>query len=354
MTRRTRMVLGAMVAVAVVSAMAAARSAQRPPGSAYDGRAFEFHRIQEDVYHAVGTGKLSVGCNASIVINRDDVLIVDSHISPAAAWALTEELKTITTKPVRYVVNTHFHFDHAHGNQVFGGDVEIIGHEFTRAMLASGESKRGRTYDGFVGGLPTQIAELRAQVDAAGDATERARRAAELAIQENHKQATDSVVPTPPTITLREQLTLHRGGREIRLLFLGRGHTDGDVVVHLPRERMVITGDLLTAGTAYLGDSHPLEWVDTLEHLKTLDFDRVLPGHGPAFEGKEKIDHFQAYLRDFWSQAQAKHAAGVSAMDAAAQIDMRPHAEHYPNITQPGVALNAALRAYDLLEGRAR
>lgn len=337
----------------VVGVWAAQRSV-RPPGADYEGRAFEFHEIGDGVYHAVGTGRLAVGCNGSIIVNRDDVMIVDSHISPAAAWALVEELKAITPKPVRYVVNTHFHFDHSHGNQAFSDDVEIIGHEFTREMLADGGSTSGRTYDSFIGGLPDRITGLREGVDATSDAAERARLQAELVIQENHKRATDAVVPTPPTITLSRSLTLHRGGREIRLLFLGRGHTGGDVVVHLPRERVVITGDLLTAGTAYLGDSHPLEWVETLERLKELDFDTVLPGHGQAFEGKAKVGHFQAYLRDFWTQVTAKRTAGVAAMDAAAQIDMRAHAQNYPDIREPGVALNAVLRAYDLLDGTAR
>ncbi len=106
------------------------------------------------MYHAVGTGALSVGCNASIVVNADDVLVVDTHMSPGGAWALREELKALTPKPVRYVINTHWHWDHAHGNQIYGPDVEIIGHEYTRAKLAAGDSTRGRSWDMFIGGLP--------------------------------------------------------------------------------------------------------------------------------------------------------------------------------------------------------
>ena len=90
----------------------------RPPGAEYEGDAFTFHRIQDDIYHAIGTGNLTAGANAAIIINENDVLLVDSHISPAAAWALLRELQPITDKPVRYVVNTHFHFDHVHGNQI--------------------------------------------------------------------------------------------------------------------------------------------------------------------------------------------------------------------------------------------
>ena len=326
----------------------------RPPGADYSGKAFNFVKVADDVYHAVGTSALTAGCNGAVAINADDVLVVDSHISPAAAWALREELKAITPKPIRFVVNTHFHFDHAHGNQIYGAGVEIIGHEFTREQLATGGSKSSRSYATFVETLPAQIEGLRKRIGAGSDAAERARLEAQLAVMERHYRATQAVIPTPPTVTLNDTMTLHRGGREIRLLFLGRGHTGGDIVVHLPKERLVVTGDLLTAGPAYLGDGYFSEWIATLEKLKALEFDTVLPGHGDAFKGKAKIDHWQAYLRDFWTQVQQRHTDGVSAEDASKRIDLTKHAANYPAITQPGVNVNGVLRAYDLLEGKVR
>lgn len=326
----------------------------RPPGAEYKGPAFTFNKIQEGVYHAVGTGVLTVGCNAAVIVNPDDVLIVDSHISPAAAWALAEEVRSLTPKPIRYVVNTHFHFDHAHGNQVFPGPVEIIGHEFTREMIAAGKSKSGRSYDFFVGGLPAQLDGLKKRIAAATDAAERTKLQEQLAVTENHLKATAAVLPTPPTITMKETMTIHRGGREIRLLFLGHGHTAGDVIVYLPKERVIATGDLLTAGPSYLGDGFPKEWIETLERVKALDFDTVLPGHGAAFRGKEKIEHFQAYLRDFWNQTEKLHREGVSADEAAKRIDLRAHAKNYPTITEVGVFPHGVVRAYELLEEAAR
>jgi glyoxylase-like metal-dependent hydrolase (beta-lactamase superfamily II) len=326
-----------------------------PPGAVYEGEAFTFHQIQPGIYHAVGTGNLSVGCNGSIVVNEDDVLVVDSHITPAAAWALLKEIKSITDKPVRYVVNTHFHFDHAHGNQVFPEDVEIIGHEFTREKLVTGASKNGRSWDLFVGGLPGRITEMEAQLKAAQDGSDQTK-AAELRksieVSKQHQIATGAIEVTPPTTTLSERMTIFRGGREIRLLYFGRGHTGGDVVVYLPREKIVATGDLLTAGLSYMGDGYLEEWANTLEELKSLDFEVVLPGHGEAFREREKIDYFQAYLRDLSQKIAKMHADGVSAADAAARIDMTSHAAHFPAITGPGVHPHAVERAYALLEGK--
>ncbi len=352
MSRRLT-VLAALVSagVTLVFVMPGAAQRAKPPGAEYVGAAFTFTRIQDGVYHAVGTSAMSVGCNASVIVNQDDVLIVDSHASPAAAWAMMEELKAITPKPVRFVVNTHFHWDHAHGNQIYGPGVEIIGHEFTRQMLAAGESKKGRSYPMYIGGIPATIETIKRRISDSPDEIERATLSAQLAVQENYLAATNAVQVTPPTLTLSQSMTLYRGGREIRLLFLGRGHTGGDIVVFLPKERVLVSGDLLTAGPAYLGDGYVPDWIQTLDRVKALDFDWVLPGHGAAFQGKAKVDQFQSYLRDFWSQAEKLHAAGVKPADAAKRIDLRSHAPDFPTITAAGVLDHGVYRAYELMDG---
>lgn len=348
-------VLAGGVAIAASGPRAAMeQGAARPAGSAYTGKAFTFNQVAPGVYHAVGTGALAVGCNASIVVNDDDVLVVDTHMSPGAGWALREELKAITPKPVRYVVNTHWHWDHAHGNQIYGPDVEIIGHEYTRAKLAAGDSTRGRSWDMFIGGLPGRISELKARIAKSADAAERATLTTQLAVLETQLEGTKAIAVRPPTVTMTDHLTLVRGGREIRLQFLGRAHTGGDVVVFLPKERVVITGDLLVEGTSYIGDGFIADWPQTLEKLRALDYDVTLPGHGSPFKGKAKIDHFQAYLRDFWTQAQALHKAGVSVDDAAKRIDLRAHAANYPALTTPGVLWHGVARAYEEIDGTAR
>src|SRR3712207_2252753 len=178
---------------------AAAHAQERP---APEQNVFAFHKISENVYHAVGTGKMLVVSNAAVIINDADVLVVDSHISPAAASALLAELRRITPKPVRYVVNTHFHFDHAHGNQAYPPDVEIIGHEFTREMIARGKSMSGAAYEGIVGSLPQKIEQLKRDAANASDAQERARLEGQLALQQDLLVATGAVRPTPPTTTL--------------------------------------------------------------------------------------------------------------------------------------------------------
>lgn len=336
----------AAVPALLLSTVAAAQ--QPPPGSRYEGPAFQITKIQDDIYHAVGTGRLAVGANAAIIVNESDIMIVDSHISAAAAYALLTELKAISPKPVRYVVNTHFHFDHIHGNQVFPSDVEIIGHEFTRDQIAAGKSKSGRGYDRFVGTLPAQVAALQRRIDTTSVPRVKDSLMTRVAYLKNQIEGDQATVPTVPNVTLNQRMTLYRGGREIRLLFVGRGHTGGDVVVFLPRDRVLASGDLLLAGVPFMGDGYMNEWPATLEQLKALEFDVVLPGHGPAFRGKERIDHLQAFMRDLWTQATTLKQAGVSAEDAARRIDLRSHAGQYPSITAMGVDVDAVRRIYEL------
>jgi glyoxylase-like metal-dependent hydrolase (beta-lactamase superfamily II) len=323
-----------------------------PAGTAHQGDAFRFNKIADGVYHAVGTGALTVIGNGAVIVNDDDVVFVDDHVSPAAAWVLLEEVKKLTPKPVRYVVNTHFHFDHAHGNQIFGAGVDIIGHEFTREMLASGRPLQMPLLKGYLDGLPAQVEGLRGRVAKEQDPAAKARLQTQLTSAENNLASQKELKLVPPNVTLAREMTLFRGSREIQLKFLGRGHTAGDVVVYLPREKVVITGDFLTAGMSNMSDSYPNEWADSLEALKKLDFTTVLPGHGEAYTDKTKIDNYQAYLRDAWAQASKLKAQGVPAEEAVKRIDMGSHKDRFPPNTNLGVNLLGVQRMYELLEGR--
>ena len=196
------------VAVFQPSAVQTAAQSRRPAGTEHKGKAFRFNKVKDGVYHVVGTGALAVVGNSSIIVNDNDVIVVDDHVSPAAAWVLLDEIKSITDKPVRTVINTHFHFDHAHGNQVFGKNVDIIGHEFTRDMLLKGNPLQMPLYKNYVEGLPGQIDDLRKRVAAEADATRKATLQVQLEAAENNRASQAELTPTPPNVTLRTQMTL--------------------------------------------------------------------------------------------------------------------------------------------------
>jgi len=251
------------------------------------------------------------------------------------------------------VINTHFHFDHAHGNQIFDQRVvNIIGHEFTRQMLLN-NSIGMPLYRNYVTGLPGQIDDLKKRLATESDATTQASLERQISVAENNRAAQAELKPTPPNVTLTDRMTLYRGSREIQIRHLGRGHTAGDIVVFLPREKVVMTGDFLTAGLSNLSDSFPDEWVASLDELKKLDFDTVLPGHGEAFTDKAKIGYWQDYLRDVWTEVGRLKQQGVSAEDAAKRADLTKHRAHLP-INGPGVPLIGVQRIYDLIDQRAK
>jgi len=336
--------------------MLAVAGLQGPAGTSHTGKAFRFNKVADGVYHVVGTGALAVVGNAAIIVNDNDVVLVDDHVSPAAASVLLDELKDITDKPVRTVINTHFHFDHAHGNQIFGRDVAIIGHEVTREMLLGGKSLQMPLYRGYVDGLPGQIDNLRKRIAAESDAAAKAKLQIQLEVLENNRASQAELKATPPNVTLRTSMTLHRGDREIQIRFLGRAHTAGDVVVFLPKEKIVITGDMLTTALSNMSDAFVNEWPATLDEVKKLDFTTVLPGHGDAFTDRAKIDYFQAYLRDVWTEVSRLKQQGVPAEDAAKRADLTKHKDHFPTIQGPGVPPIAATRIYEVIDlaGRQR
>jgi len=322
---------------------------QSPDGSP----SHRFEEIADGVYFAIGTGSMTVMSNNLVIINDDHVMLVDSSVSPAAARGLVEGVKTLTDKPVKYVFNTHYHFDHAHGNQIFGDDVEIIGHDFVRTMLKT-DVLTQRTNRSFTEGIPAQIDQLQARLSRTEDVAERQRMETQLRIQEAHWTAIQETRPTPPNVTYSDTLTLVKGGREVQLHFPGRGHTGGDTLVFLPQERIVFTGDFFVGrpgagGLPYMGDGYVEEWPASLDRLRALDFDIMVPGHGLPFREREQIEHLQGYLRDLNRQVTSLHAEGVSAEDVPGRVDLSAHAEHYGQRVAM-VDPRAVLRMYELLQ----
>jgi glyoxylase-like metal-dependent hydrolase (beta-lactamase superfamily II) len=162
------------------------------------------------------------------------------------------------------------------------------------------------------------------------------------------------IKPTPPNVTYKDRLVLYRGGREIDLLFLGRGHTAGDTVVFLPKEKIVCTGDLMESRIAYMGSAYFDEWLTTLDALKRLDFAVDLPGHGAPFKDKGLITAFQSYIRDILAQAARLRGQGVTADEAAKRVDLRAHARDFPDIEDVGAEVRGVRRIYAWMDEQKR
>ena len=336
---------------------AAARStAASPP--AVPGLTYRFEKVAEGVFCAIPSGTPYYVANSVVVVGDDGVLVVDPGATPSQARVLRDAMRTLTDRPVRYVVDTHFHFDHAFGNAAFP-EASIIGHVAARGMLGSA-ALRERTVAEHLASVPARIEEARAMVAKEAktavakeaNATEPTEAALRLAAWEAYQKELAALVPIAPHLTFDDHLTLWLGRREIRLLHLGRGHTASDIVVFLPLERVACTGDLFNGYIGYMGDAYVDEWAASLDRLAALDFDTAVPGHGKPVQGKDAIPRVQACLRDLWRQAEAFARAGVPAERAAARIDLRAHAPHFPSLAQLGFAPRAVERIYEVIDQR--
>ena len=308
------------------------------------------HRLTEvanGVYLAQTTAPL-FNSNALVIVNEEDVVVVDSHLTPAKARDLVASIKSVTTKPITTLINSHFHWDHAHGNQVFDDGVQIIGHEYTRMKLA-GTPLEETQYVIATAGNKATLARIREMLT---NASEEDRPEIQKWFDLYSQQAEDwkEIAPIPPDTTLNDRMTLFRGSREIQIHFFGRAHTGGDITVYLPAEKLAFTGDMMLQGPSFLGDGYVDEWVETLENLKGLAFETIVPGHGNPFTDRDLICHVQAYYADLWEKVAAMHEQGIPVADAARDVDMTNHASTL-GIRRKGVDPQAVGRIYARLDG---
>ena len=188
--------------------------------------------------------------NAGIIIGDDSVLVIDSLRVPSFARDLIQDVKTITEKPIGFVIDTHSHWDHSWGNEEFL-EATIIGHKNCYAEMIDMEWNE----------------EWRKKVVSSNDPW---------------SEEGNLVNITPPNMTFETSMQLYFGGREIDLKYFGRAHTSGDIYIHLPKEKIVFTGDVAQdGGVPYLGDCYPADWPETDNQLASLPIERFMSGHGP-------------------------------------------------------------------------
>ena len=271
---------------------------------------FDIKPVADGVHVAVAAPAYKVNSNTAIIESDDGVVVVDTHSKPSAARVIVERLRDVTAKPVRYVVNTHFHWDHWHGNEVYPAaypEAEIVTNQITREAMVNRGLKR---IGDHVRQVPQEIAKLRADL-AVAPAAQRPKLESDLRLAEAYLAEVKALRPALPTIAFEQTMKLYRRDREIHLLHLGRAHTAGDVFVHLPKEKIVITGDAVIGWTPFMGDGYPEEWAATLGRLAQLDFTHMIMGHGDV-AGRGWLQTFRDYIRDMVEAVREEVAAGAA------------------------------------------
>ena len=236
-------------------------------------------------------GDVGLDGNSVAIVSSDGVLVFDANGTPAAAAAVLAEIRKMTTQPVRYVVLSHWHWDHWYGAEVYRAafpGVKIVAHEKTRALMAGPAIEFNRP--GLEAGLPGYVKALEQKLAAAeaaapADASTAALRE-RLGTARFFLDQKRAVKHTLPDVTFTDRLDVTLGERRIQILNYGRGATPGDAVVYLPAERVLLTGDLLVNPISFALSCYPTEWVRVLERLDALDVAVTVPGHGQPLRDK--------------------------------------------------------------------
>lgn len=205
--------------------------------------------------------------NSGVIIGEDSVMIVEAQATPRLANKVIEKVREVTDKPISHVVMTHYHAVRVLGASAFGADQVIMG-ETARAMVA----ERGQEdWDSEFQRFPRLF--------------------------EGHES-----IPglTWPNTTFNDRMTVYLGNRRVDLMHLGRAHTAGDIVIHVPDQNVMFTGDIVEYHSAcYCGDGHFADWGDTLDEIKWFDVDAIAPGRGDALVGRDMVNEAIENTRDF-------------------------------------------------------
>lgn len=261
-------------------------------------------------------GDVGLDGNSGAIVSNEGVLVFDSNGTPAAAAAVLAAIRGLTDKPVRYLVHSHWHWDHWYGAQVYRHafpDVKIVAHEKTRAMMAGPAIEFNRP--GLEQGLPGYVKALEARVAWAEAAQPPPRNLAALKRQYDEArfflEQKTSVQHVAPDITFTDRLDLKLGEREIQVLHYGRAVTPGDAFLYLPKEKVVVSGDLLIDPFPFALSSYPTGWLQALEKLDALGAQVIVPGHGPPSLDKALLHNTMNVFRVLLREGKAARARGL-------------------------------------------
>jgi cyclase len=243
-------------------------------------------QLAPDIYAYIQAKATWYWSNAGFIVGKDYVVVVDSLATVGLTQRFKDEIRRVTDKPIRYLVNTHHHGDHTYGNHVFAG-ATIISHDNCRREIAHASIMD-----------PNLLNAIFPEFDFRG------------------------IAATPADVTFDKQVTLHVDRREMRLLHFGPGHTIGDIIVYLPEEGIILAGDFIFLYSTPLGmEGSFAGWIKNLDAMAKLGAKVYVPGHGPVC-GAEGMDLCRDYLILVRSEAKKRFDKGMTVDEAAKDIDL--------------------------------
>jgi glyoxylase-like metal-dependent hydrolase (beta-lactamase superfamily II) len=261
--------------------------------------------------------------NSGVIIGDESVMIVEAQATPRLANKVIEKVREVTDKPISHVVLTHYHAVRVLGASAYGADQIIMGEAARGMVMERGQEDWDSEFQRFP------------------------------RLFEGYESIPGLIFPTT---TFNDRMTVHLGKRRVDLMHLGRAHTAGDIVIHVPDENVMFTGDIVEDHSAcYCGDGHFADWGTTLDAIKAYDVNSIAPGRGGALIGKEAVNRAIESTRDFVNSTYAP-AARVAAQGGtlkqawdAVRAECDPKFKDYA-IYEHCLPFNVA-RAYDEARG---
>ncbi|HEY1895325.1 MAG TPA: MBL fold metallo-hydrolase, partial [Terracidiphilus sp.] len=295
-----RLLMGGALAGASVVELAWHRAAwARATATPADGKLFDLEKAADGVYFAKARPQAMINCNGAVFVRSKDVVVVDAHSKPSAAAALVAQIKReLTDKPVRYVINTHFHWDHTQGDRAYrqtGGQVDFIATNATKQLMSDLAIARMKA---SLDEVPQQIDKMQQRAAHSSSSAEKAFCAEQVRQIQAYQTELKDYPLELPTITFDDSYQLRDPAFDLHLEFHGHAHTAGDVFVLCPQQRALATGDASHGWLPNLGDGFPHAWPATIDNVMRADFKYVLGGHGPMQSDRVVMTNQRNYIEE--------------------------------------------------------
>jgi len=291
---------------------------------------FEFEQIAPDVWAGVrpDSSRFPVMGNTTFVIGDEGVVVFDGGGMPAMSEQLIDKIRSLTDKRVTHVVISHWHGDHNFGVYRFAEEfpgVKFIAHKFTRYVM---NSTRITYIDRQKNFVENNVPEFQKIITTGVDSDGNEHSAADREIYKRIIADADAIGAefnrakvTPPDIVFTNKYTIDLGNRNVELLYLGDANTAGDIVMWLPGEQIVATGDIIVLPSPYAFNVPPRAWVDTMRALNNLDYKILVPGHGEIQTDTSYVDLVIEVAESIADQRDALMAKGLNNEDVEAALD---------------------------------